>query len=183
MNASAYQKSVVLIVLMTAQAFCAIFFLGDVARDIALAGVGHAARDPYLILEFLASLVMAASGVLTFRYLVRISPDNARLQSSIQVAAGALSDVLDQHFKKWKLTHSEADVALFAIKGASISEIADLRDSAQGTVKKQMNAIYRKSGVSGRNELLSMLIEDLIETPLIPSAAAVINRHPVDPKK
>ena len=47
------------------------------------------------------------------------------------------------------------------------AQIAELRGSAQGTVKSQLNAIYRKAGVSGRTALLALLIEDLMGDPLI----------------
>ena len=60
------------------------------------------------------------------------------------------------------LTPSERDVALFAIKGMSTAEIASLRSTSEGTVKAQTNAIYRKAGVSGRSQLLSLFIEDLM---------------------
>jgi DNA-binding CsgD family transcriptional regulator len=53
-------------------------------------------------------------------------------------------------------------VALFAIKGLSTQEIAVLRATSEGTVKAQTNAIYRKAGVSGRSQLLSVFIEDLM---------------------
>jgi DNA-binding CsgD family transcriptional regulator len=53
-------------------------------------------------------------------------------------------------------------VALFAIKGMSTSEIATLRTTSEGTVKAQTNAIYRKAGVSGRPQLLSLFIDDLM---------------------
>jgi len=33
----------------------------------------------------------------------------------------------------------------------------------EGTVKAQTNAIYRKAGVSGRPQLLSLFIEDLMD--------------------
>jgi len=40
--------------------------------------------------------------------------------------------------------------------------MARLRDSSEGTIKAQSNAIYRKAGVSGRAQLLSLFIEDLL---------------------
>ena len=55
-----------------------------------------------------------------------------------------------------------AVVALFAIKGMSTAEIAALRSTSEGTVKAQTNAIYRKAGVSGRSQLLSLFIDDLM---------------------
>ena len=75
------------------------------------------------------------------------------------------------HFDSWGLTPSERDVALFVIKGLPIAEIARLRGSAEGTVKSQLNAVYRKSGVSGRGALLGLLIDDLVAAPLVPRAA------------
>jgi DNA-binding NarL/FixJ family response regulator len=39
-------------------------------------------------------------------------------------------------------------------------------------VKTHLNAIYRKAGVQGRGQLVSVLIEDLLNAPLVPEAAA-----------
>ena len=60
------------------------------------------------------------------------------------------------------LTPAESDVALFAIKGMSTKEIAGMRDSSDGTVKAQTNAIYRKAGVGSRTQLLSLFIDDFM---------------------
>lgn len=71
-------------------------------------------------------------------------------------------DLLTERFQEWGLTPAEKDVALFAIKGLSTSDIAVLRSTSEGTVKAQTNAIYRKAGVSGRSQLLSLFIDDLM---------------------
>ncbi len=60
--------------------------------------------------------------------------------------------------------------ALFALKGFSIAEIAALRDTSEGTVKAQTNAIYRKAGVSGRPQFLSLFVEDLMGDAVRPAA-------------
>ena len=44
----------------------------------------------------------------------------------------------------------------------STGEIAVLRSTSEGTVKAQTNAIYRKAEVSGRSQLLSLFIDDLM---------------------
>jgi len=75
-------------------------------------------------------------------------------------------DLLEDRFAGWELTAAERDVALFSIKGMSTAEIAALRDTSEGTVKAQTNAIYRKAGVSGRPQLLALFIDDLIVTPV-----------------
>ena len=53
------------------------------------------------------------------------------------------------------------------MKGCSIADIAQMRGSAEGTVKTHLNAIYRKAGVQGRGQLVSVLIEDLMNAPLV----------------
>ena len=60
---------------------------------------------------------------------------------------------------------SDAEAARFltqATFGPTRSEIARLRATSEGTVKAQTNAIYRKAGVTGRPQLLSLFIEDLM---------------------
>ncbi|PLL10913.1 helix-turn-helix transcriptional regulator [Tabrizicola sp. TH137] len=83
-------------------------------------------------------------------------------QEKLRRASGAFMDLLEERFKEWALTPAERDVALFAIKGMTTSEIATLRATSEGTVKAQTNAIYRKAGVSGRPQLLSLFIDDLM---------------------
>jgi len=83
-------------------------------------------------------------------------------EERLRRASGAFMDLLNERFAEWSLTRAEADVALFAIKGMSTAEIALLRKTSEGTVKAQTNAIYRKAGVSGRSQLLSLFIEDLM---------------------
>jgi DNA-binding CsgD family transcriptional regulator len=85
-----------------------------------------------------------------------------KAEEQLRRASGAFMDLLHERFGEWGLTPSEKDVALFAIKGMSTAEIASLRATSEGTVKAQTNAIYRKAGVSGRSQLLSLFIEDLM---------------------
>ena len=61
-------------------------------------------------------------------------------------------------------------VALVVVGVFAIAEIARLRQTSEGTIKAQSNAIYRKSGVSGRTQLLSLFLEDLMDGPC-PQAA------------
>jgi len=95
-------------------------------------------------------------------YLVRLLRRQAHAERALSAASGALHEVMEGYFEDWRLTPAEADVAAFTIKGFSIAEIATLRGSAEGTVKTHLNAIYRKAGVTGRSQLLSLFIEDLM---------------------
>ena len=57
-------------------------------------------------------------------------------------------------------------MALFSVKGLSTQQIAEMRNTSEGTVKAQTNAIYRKADVSGRPQLLSLFIDDLMNDAL-----------------
>ncbi|MGO4916655.1 helix-turn-helix transcriptional regulator [Pseudogemmobacter sp. W21_MBD1_M6] len=86
-----------------------------------------------------------------------------QVEAKLRAASGAFMDMLEENFADWGLTPAERDVALFAIKGLSTSEIAVMRSTSEGTIKAQTNAIYRKAGVSGRPQLLSLFIDDLMD--------------------
>jgi DNA-binding CsgD family transcriptional regulator len=89
--------------------------------------------------------------------------DRNRAQLVLRRASSAFMQVLHERLAEWGLTPAEKDVALFAIKGMSLAEIAVLRNTSEGTIKAQTNAIYRKAGVSGRAQLISLFIDDLID--------------------
>ncbi len=98
-------------------------------------------------------------GALALRQAFR---EKQAVEERLRRASAAFMDLLEERFAEWGLTAAERDVALFAIKGMSTAEIAQLRTTSEGTVKAQTNAIYRKAGVSGRPQLLSLFIDDLM---------------------
>ena len=114
------------------------------------------------ILEISAAFGLFSGAALGGLAMQRIIKDRNIAQERLRRASGAFMDLLEERFKEWGLTPAESDVALFAIKGMSTAEIAVLRAKSEGTVKAQTNAIYRKAGVSGRSQLLSLFIDDLM---------------------
>lgn len=68
----------------------------------------------------------------------------------------------------WGLTSSERDVAILSLKGLKISEIAEYRNSREGSIKAHLNAIFRKADVSSRTELLATCLESFIDLGSIP---------------
>ena len=166
MTLSARTSSGLLIGLILFQCLCTAFFVIDVAAD--LNGVWpDIPNSAHLLPELGATLgLMLGIGceVLVLRRLLRLQ---ARLQQGMSVAAGALAEVIEGFFAEWALTPAEADVAGFTVKGYSIAEIAGFRGSAEATVKTHLNAIYRKAGVTGRAQLVSLLVEDLLRAPLV----------------
>ncbi|MEN8872991.1 MAG: LuxR C-terminal-related transcriptional regulator, partial [Pacificibacter sp.] len=84
-------------------------------------------------------------------------------EDKLRIASTAFAEVIDERFRGWSLTPAERDVALFLIKGMSIADIAALRETSEGTVKAQTNAIYRKASVGGSQQLLSLFIDDMMD--------------------
>jgi DNA-binding CsgD family transcriptional regulator len=146
--------------LLFIQGFCAVFFLGDAITD--LLGLERRFGPRADIVEFMVVIALILGLVLTALEIRRVLGRQKRIEQHLQVASGAFAELLEEHFETWSLTPSEREVALLAIKGMSISETAELRNTKEGTVKAQCNAIYRKAGVSGRTQLLSLFIEELL---------------------
>lgn len=73
-----------------------------------------------------------------------------------------LGAAIDIQMEEWHLTASEKEIALLLMKGMSMKEIADIRNTAERTVRQQSLAIYSKSGLSGRAELSAYFLEDIL---------------------
>jgi len=144
------------------QLVCATFFVSDIF--ITVLGVRSRPINWQLreLLEIGAAIGLVLGVVLGAVALVRTQARSKKIESQLRVASGAFADLLEERFKEWGLTPAERDVAWFAVKGMSTQEIAALRNTSEGTVKAQSNAIYRKAGVSGRYQLLSLFVDELM---------------------
>lgn len=154
--------------LIAAQIVCAVVFLLDALADLSRMSV----MDWHLVPEALASLALFAGIAFQFLYLKQLLQRKASLERSVGMASSALQTIIESHFDEWKLTASERDVAALMVKGLSISEIAKVRGSADGTVKAHLNAIYRKANARNRAEVLSHIMDTLIDKPLLETAGS-----------
>ena len=151
-----------LVLFIAIQAMCATVFLWQIAASVLGLMAVPIAWHVHELIEVGAAIGLmlgVAFGGLALRAATRRTE---RAEEALRRASGAFMDVLEERFEAWGLTPAERDVALFAIKGMSTQEIATLRETSEGTVKAQTNAIYRKAGVTGRPQLLSLFIEDLM---------------------
>ena len=152
--------------LFIAQMLCVLFFVFDAVREFLNLPHEIGGFDVE-ILEFMIVFVMVLSMLITGRQL-RISREKtSNLQDKLRAASGEFNAMLMQSFEEWELTNSEKDVALLAIKGFGIQEISAMRETKEGTVKAQLNAIYRKANVSGRPQLISYFVEELMNDDLL----------------
>lgn len=154
-----------LLALIAFQLLCTLIFIFDVL-DESRNAQGRISLTPIALPEVLATLGLCIGMVVEWRLLLQMQRRQEEMARGLSVAAGAIDALMRRYFAEWGLTPAECDVAAFLIKGCSISEIAALRGSAEGTVKAQLNAIYRKADVTGRAQLVSLLVEDLFAAPL-----------------
>lgn len=82
-------------------------------------------------------------------------------QESQQLLQG-LARKIEEQFADWKLTPAETEVGFLLIKGFSLKEISDLRNTQVKTTQQQAQSIYHKSGLANRSELSAFFLEDLL---------------------
>ena len=171
---------VVLFPLLALQLGSGLFLLWDILRSILGIKSSPLAWVYYELAQIGAVIGLILGVMVSATLLLRSIRKQRAAEESLRLASGAFMEVLHERFDEWELTPAEKDVALFSIKGLSTSDIAGLRNTSEGTVKAQTNAIYRKAGVSGRPQLLSLFIDELmsdtINTAVPPSAVQTIEK-------
>ena len=68
---------------------------------------------------------------------------------------------ITRQLQNWGLSESEVTIALLLMRGFSHKQIAGLLDKSEKTVRNQSLSIYKKTGMTGRNELTAFFIEDI----------------------
>lgn len=152
-----------LLVLTFVQIACALFFVSEIFLTIFGARSTPISWRVRELLEIGAAIGLLLGTSFAVIALRNAMHHRARAEESLRLVQSAFRDHLEEKFTNWGLTKAERDVALFSIKGLSVAEIAAVRETSEGTVKAQSNAIYRKAGVNGRSQLLSLFIDDLMQ--------------------
>lgn len=163
-------RRTILVTLFVIQALCCAYFLADVFFDLVMPLQSWALAESDVV-EGIVTIALFLSLAFTASELRQMMQREDRITDQLKIASGAFADLLEVRFEEWGLTEAERAIAVLSLKGYSIAEMADLRATAQGTVKAQCAALYRKADVSGRLQLLSLFLDDLMAETLIPSAA------------
>jgi len=158
--------------ILAIQVVCAAFFVAQIL--VTVLGLSIEPFDWVYIelIEIGAALGLLLGVAMGAFALTQSRARTLKAEQALRRARSAFRDVLDERFDEWGLTEAESDVALFAIKGFSTQDIAGFRGVSEGTVKAQTNAIYRKAGVTGRPQLLSVFIDELVEDVPAQSSSA-----------
>ena len=91
-----------------------------------------------------------------------VTQEKERWKAETHQLLGGLSAKIDHQFSHWKLTQAETEVGFLLLKGFSLKEIADIRNTKVKTVQQQSQAIYQKTGLGSRSELAAFFLEDLL---------------------
>lgn len=152
-----------LALIVVVQAVAALYFLIDGVDDALEQAKGGIAFE--IIMDGVVAFALIAGIVIGVRYYRAMVGAMAAKDRALDVARGALAEQIARRFAEWGLTSGEADVALFAMKGCSVAEIAELRGAAAGTVRSQLSQVYAKAGVNSQSMLVALFMEDLIDLP------------------
>lgn len=113
----------------------------------------RSARDAQVLREQAAQLTEA----------LRLTrQEAARWRSDAADLIAGLSAAIDAQLVRWQLSPAEKEIALLLLKGLSHKEIAEIRSVSETTVRQQARSLYRKAGLSGRNDLAAFFLEDLL---------------------
>lgn len=148
---------------MALQILAAAFFVVDGVEDWLGAWAQGVNLD--LAMECVIALGLFAGVILSSRNIIRLTQDLRWKDQALSRARGALSDHIALRFQEWGLSKAEGEVALFALKGCDVAEIARLRGAAAGTVRSQLSQVYAKAGVTSQAMLVSVFIDDLLDKP------------------
>jgi DNA-binding CsgD family transcriptional regulator len=143
----------------------------DLVTDYQKGGTGT-----HLILEGLLLLVSGTMFVAGLKQLTearqeikslqvdveRLHEEKERWKGETQQLLAGLSVKIEGQFKHWNLTQAETEIGFLLLKGFSLKEIADIRNTKLKTVQQQSQAIYQKTNLGSRSELAAFFLEDLL---------------------
>jgi DNA-binding CsgD family transcriptional regulator len=161
-------------------AFAAVALLAalDIASDLREGTtVGHVlAEGGVFLVGLLGAVIMTRRLIATVRgarsareealalaeRLEATEAEAARWRDEARDLLSGLGVALDRQFERWSLSPAEKEVALLLLKGLSHKEIAGVRNITEATARQQARAVYKKAGLSGRNDLAAFFLEDLL---------------------
>jgi DNA-binding NarL/FixJ family response regulator len=149
------------------QMSCAVLFGVDITyelwRDLSANDAMSPSTIAHLAVEVVAVLLLVLGYALSHRQMNLLRQAEDRQSVQLRSLRGHFDDIVMQRFGSWNLSPAESDIALLSLRGLKIAEIAHLRETKEGTIKAQLSAIFRKAGVSTRNEFLGLFLDDFLD--------------------
>lgn len=156
-----------LLTLAIVQLICGIILAVDVGVEIYTELTSEADEAQYglahLSFEVFATVLLFFAFVLSSRQVLAHRAELRDADQRLETIRSDFAGLVERRFREWDLSPAEKEVAMLTIKGLRISEIAATRDCTEGTVKSHLSAIFRKSQVSSRPELLARFVDDFLD--------------------
>jgi DNA-binding CsgD family transcriptional regulator len=99
---------------------------------------------------------------LILEQVAKLEKESFALRADIKNYRTGISELIDRQFTAWGLSKSEKEVGLLLVKGLSLKEIAEIRATAEKTVRHQAGIIYSKANLEGRAQLSAFFLEDML---------------------
>ena len=148
----------------------ALFFFRDVVVDLSrhfTSATPYSWSDLVHLSFEAASVIFMMAGLILLRERIQhLKERDVLYNKKLQALREDFDALVHKKFDSWKLTTAEADVALLLLRGLGTGDIAELRQSAIGTVKVQAHHVLQKAGVSSRVELMSLFLDEFIDVGL-----------------
>lgn len=169
---SAKERNLIAIVLVTILIFVSVDLWTDSSEGlkwwhVATEGMIALGATAGLVAIFRHSLSLTKSLEHEKKYNQELLAEADRWRNQARRQIEDLSLAIDRQLTEWKLTESEKEIAFLLLKGMSLKEVAEIRQTTEKTARTQSMAIYAKSGCKGRSELSAFFLEDL----LVPQSA------------
>ena len=148
---SRYFSTVVLIL-------ASIFFLYDIVSD----SFEDVDNNIHVFVECLIFIGVTITLFLEIKKVIILRHNITVEKGKVARLSGELYQVINEQFSEWQLTEAEKEIAIMLIKGLTMQEIANLRNVKEKTIRQQATGLYAKSGYTGRHELASHFIADLL---------------------
>ena len=132
-------------------------------RYLSLDGVMHLGSETAIMGLLIVGFAVARSAMRT------LNRQRDFLDRKLRALRGDFDRILNDRFDRWGLTPAQRDVALLTLRGLRLSEIAQHRGSAEGTIKAHLGAVFRAADVRTRAELVGLFMEDFLDFAAIPA--------------
>lgn len=155
------------------------FFIYDMSEDLADGEYGVSFAIEVIIFTLASILLLHESYALyQLRRKYRAERDrNARLSRSLRT-------YIEERFHSWGLSNSEEEIAWLLLHGYAFSEIAEVRNTKEKTVRQQASTLYSKAEVGNRAEFVAIFLEELLAKthPMPVNATPSNDERAVNPK-
>ena len=150
----------------------AVLIVWDIGEDLA------AGTTTFHVVVELLMMVASAVGALYFWSQLRVArqverdleqdlkkarSETTRWQKEEQHLLDNLRKAINRQFTQWNFSPTEKEIASHLLKGMSLKEIAELRDSTFNSIRQQAHVLYQKAGLGGRAELSAFFLGGLLQ--------------------